>query len=61
MTNDFAALAGTAIGVIGTVAIAGEVVKAVRHTTRQARPPPRRRSAPRKKDNYNLSSLKIKW
>ena len=64
MSNDFAGLAGTAIGVVGTVLIAGEVVKAVRHTARQAQPrrqAPRRRSPPKRKSNNNLGSLNIKW
>ena len=64
MSNDFAGLAGLAIGTIGTVLIAGEVIKAVRHTARQTPPrrlPPKRRSLPKRKSNYNLNSLKIKW
>ena len=64
MSNDFAGLAGLAIGTIGTVLIAGEVIKAVKHTARQAQPrrqPPRRRSPPKRKSNNNLGSLNIKW
>jgi len=56
MTNDFAGLSGVAISTIGTVLIAGEVIKAVKQVSRQSAP---RRQRPMRRqksiaDEFNL-------
>lgn len=61
MANDFVDLAALGITTIGTVAIAGEVVKAVRHTARQAQRQPRRKKSMPKRKFKNSNILKIKW
>ena len=61
MGSDFVDLAALGITTIGTVAIAGEVVKVVRSTARQAQQQPRRRKSTPKRKFKNSNILKIKW
>ena len=54
MTNDFAGLAGIAIGTIGTVLVTKEIVKAVRQVSRQQ---PNRRRMPQKRKTASRRSV----